>query len=317
MLFLGCDGGSTKFDYVVSDEQGACITHQTFPGINLVQDGMEDYARGIRAQVDALGIDLNALTRAAFGVTGYGESRTAARDMNDAVQIALGHDRCTVSNDSVTGWSGALALAPGICVSAGTGSVAYGQDRHGNGARAGGWSLRFGDEGSAHWIAMRAANLFYRQADGRLPKSQLYAAFMREFDLQDPIHFSVEFEDTYAKTAADLAAFQRKVLALCYEGDPQVIALYRQAGGELAQLVQALLSRLDFADTPVKVAYTGGLFNAGEFLIEPFSQAVQALGATVVKPIYTPVVGAVGYAAKPYLRQEALHTLMENLASTI
>jgi len=315
MLFLGCDGGSTKFEYLVADAQGACVAHQTFPGMNLMQDGMEEYARGIRTHVRALGIDPGTLTHAAFGVTGYGESRTAARDMTAAVQTALGHGRCTVCNDSVTGWSGALGMQPGICVAAGTGSVAYGQDRHGNGARAGGWSLRFGDEGSSCWIARRAANLFYHQADGRLPRTQLYSAFMREFDLQDPLYFSVEFEEAHAKTAADLAAFQRKVLALCHEGDPQVIALYRSAGEELALLVQALIGRLDFGDQPVQVAYTGGLFNAGAFLIEPFTEAVQALGAAVVKPLYRPVIGAAGYAARSDLRQEALRTMMKNLAN--
>lgn len=315
MIFLGCDGGSTKFEYLAVDEQGVFVAHQTFPGMNLAQDGIVAYAQGIRMHVDALGIDPALFTDTAFGITGYGESRNAAQEMTEAVQTALGHNRCTVCNDSVTGWSGAMALRPGICVASGTGSVAYGEDQQGNGARAGGWSVRFGDEGSACWIARQAANLFYRQADGRLPRSQLYSAFMHEMDLQEPLHFSVAFDNVYAKNAASLAAFQRKVLALCDAGDEQIIALYRRAGEELAQLVQALIERLHFETRPVEVTYTGGMFRAGTFLIKPFSAAVQALGATVVKPLYSPIIGVVGYAARKHLPQDSLHTLMQRLAN--
>ena len=135
-----------------------------------------------------------------------------------------------------------------------------------------------GDEGSACWIAARAANLFYRQADGRLPRSQLYFAFMQEFGLKDPLHFSIEFEKAYAQTPADLASFQHKVLRLCQEGDPQVISLYRSAGEELAQLVQTLLARLDFGDQPAQVTYTGGLFNAGRIPYRTFFRGGAGFG---------------------------------------
>lgn len=308
MLFLGCDGGSTKFAYIICDERGNCLLHKRFRGVNIVADGMAGYVDAVHdhmAQVlEAARISASALTHCAYGVSGYGESRTAAEEMTAAVIATLGHSRCTVCNDSVIGWSGALALQPGISVAAGTGSVAYGVNTTGRGERAGGWSVRFGDEGSAYWIAVRAADLFYRQADGRLPKSMLFGHFMRLFNLKDPLHFAFAFEETYGSSPAETASFQKEVLSLYHLGDTQVQALYSQAAHELAQLVKALMQRLAFAiGPPVPVSYSGGLFQAGACILTPFTEAVQQLGASVVKPLYNPLIGAVGYAAKGILSE--------------
>ena len=90
MLFLGCDGGSTKFEYMTANAQGVCVMRQSFPGMNLAQDGMESFARGICAHVQALGIDPADLTHAAFGITGYGESHTAAQRNNRCRPIRTG-----------------------------------------------------------------------------------------------------------------------------------------------------------------------------------------------------------------------------------
>ena len=53
-----------------------------------------------------------------------------------------------IVNDSAAGWAGSLGLEEGINLVAGTGSIAYGQNKFGTEARAGGWDDGFSDEGS-------------------------------------------------------------------------------------------------------------------------------------------------------------------------
>src|SRR5439155_11897608 len=89
---------------------------------------------------------------------------------------------CTCDNDMVCGWAGSLALADGINVISGTGSMAYGE-RSGARARAGGWGELFGDEGSAHWIAVRGLSAFSRMSDGREPPGPLHQLVRERVDV--------------------------------------------------------------------------------------------------------------------------------------
>ena len=50
----------------------------------------------------------------------------------------------------------AFGDGPGVIVIAGTGSIAYGRNREGQTARAGGWGFAISDEGSGHWIGRTA-----------------------------------------------------------------------------------------------------------------------------------------------------------------
>lgn len=315
MYFLGCDGGSSKYSYAGCNEHGRVLFHRIFPGTNIVEKGYEGFSAAIHAQMDTLsketGIPPGQWTHCAFCLSGHGESRTAVRDMTGAVQKALGHDRFTLANDSVAAWSGALRLKPGIVVASGTGSVAYGEDGKGGMARAGGWSILYGDEGSSYWVSIRALNLFFRQADGRLPRTMLYDWFLKRFGSEDPQHLPADFRAGMRSDVATIAAFQREVLALCEAGDPQVRRLYADAGRELAALAAGIVRRLSFGPDSVAVSYTGGLFAVGDCVALPFSQEVEKLGAHIVPPAYDPTTGAVCYAARPFLSPGGLDAMFD------
>ena len=322
MLFLGCDGGATKYDYILCDEHGHIHARRRFKGINIVADGMLAFRNGIRAHINEMihtdGLSAQSLDYCAFGLSGYGESKTSVRDMTDTVTSALAHDRFFIGNDSVISWSGALKLRPGISIASGTGSVAFGMDGLGNSGRAGGWSVRLGDEGSAYWITKEAINIFFRQADGRLHKTLLYNHFMRKFELSDPLHFPMAMEECLGSSISGIAAFQREVLILYQLGDPAVKHLYERAAGELASLAAALMDRLSFSPgQPVDVSYSGGLFKAGDCILLPFQKEIGALGARLVQPAYGPLVGAVCYAAKGKLKRDALDAMFEEVNNAL
>ena len=59
--------------------------------------------------------------------------------------------------DTVIALEAAFGNGPGVIVIAGTGSIAYGRNREGQTARAGGWGFAISDEGSGHWIGRTAA----------------------------------------------------------------------------------------------------------------------------------------------------------------
>lgn len=317
MLFLGCDSGATKAAFAIADDCGNVLAHRVFPGVDLFICGVERYRAAMQAYLhdtlDAAGVQPQDIACAAFGLTGYGESRTAIPDMERALGGVLGDVPLILKNDSVMGWSGAMRCRSGICIASGTGSVAYGENKQHVGTRAGGWSIRFGDEGSCYWVAAQAIRAFFHQADGRREKTLLYDEFMKRFDLQDPLHFGGEItEVTQDGDYARVASLQRAVLDLCRRGDPEAARIYREAAGELGALVRALKREIGFeGEDPVRVSYTGGLFHAGEYVLAPLREYVEEMGCVLVEPAFGPLAGAVGYAARAYLGADKLDRLMQ------
>ncbi len=317
MYFLGCDSGSSKIAFALCDRAGRVPVKTEFPAITLFRGGADTYAADMKRYLDAVlaraGVRPDQVACAAFGLTGYGETVTSARDMEAAVTAALPGVRCILANDSVVGWSGALRASTGIHVVSGTGSVAYGEDGQGGAERAGGWSLFYGDEGSCYWVGVQGINAFFRQADGRMERTLLFSYIMDLFKLTDPLFVCGAFEEMTDGGSADkVAAFQRHVLALYRMGDPVAKKIYDRAAEQLSLLVKALKGRLRFEPgAPVPVSWSGGLFKAGECVLKPFAEKVRALDCVPVPPAYGPLAGAVGYAARSLLSLEETNRLME------
>ena len=321
MFFLGCDGGGTKYAYAICDQTGHVLAQHSEPGFNYMNYSAEHFGERMKLHLAAVlektGVGLEQIRYAAYGLSGYGEGRTVSGDMFRMISSALGHERLVVCNDSVIGWSGALASSPGISVVSGTGSIAYGEDAHGAAARAGGWSLDYGDEGSSCWIARQAINAFFRQADGRMPRTALYDWFIRRFELENPLYFIQVIHDYVNGDASRCAALQKEILPLCEIGDPCVMGIYKRAAEELGLLVAALQEKLSFDGEMMRVSYSGGLFKGGKYILDPFREVIEGLGGELVTPRFSPLAGAIGIAARNCLNSEELSRLMERAGREI
>ena len=158
MIFIGCDGGSTKTEWLLCNERGRVLAHRTFSGCNCAFLGEDGFARLMADSAESLladaGINAADVASAMFALTGYGEIPGTESSFPAALRAALpGCGQILIDNDSVAGWAGSLAAKPGINVVAGTGSVAYGRDPQRHGYRVGGWSLFFADAGFCSWVA--------------------------------------------------------------------------------------------------------------------------------------------------------------------
>jgi N-acetylglucosamine kinase-like BadF-type ATPase len=240
------------------------------------------------------GVPADGIRHAFFGIPGYGESSADLPRLDRLAREVLGTSRCTCDNDMVCGWAGSLALADGINVISGTGSMAYGE-RSGARARAGGWGELFGDEGSAHWIAVRGLSAFSRMSDGREPPGPLHRLVRERVDL-----------DVLDVVLTRWGGERRRVAALCPvvveaadRGDASAARIVQDAAHELVLLVDAVRRRLGFApEDPVPVSFSGGVFRADR-LREAFARELGAArgGYRLQPPVYPPVVGAALYAA--------------------
>lgn len=209
-----------------------------------------------------------------------------------AVAAHHGAERLVLASDALTAYLGALGDRPGAVVSAGTGVVALGRDASGAWTRADGWGHLVGDEGSGAWIGATALRAALRSHDGRAGGSEpLLQRLRTRFGPPDELSSTLYRR---ADRPALLASFTPDVAAAAQEGDPVAQRIWRSAGKHLAEAAAAALP-----SSARRVSYTGGVFEAGELLMEPFLEALHRLrpDADPVAPAGTGLDGAVTLAA--------------------
>jgi N-acetylglucosamine kinase-like BadF-type ATPase len=103
-----------------------------------------------------------------------------------------------------------------------------------------------------------------------------------------------------AHTRTSLAALAELVTRAAQDGDKLAARIFEDAARELAGIIGAVRHALDFeTDKPVPLSYSGGVFNAEAFILEPLRRALAADARYELRPpVLVPSLGAAIYAAR-------------------
>jgi N-acetylglucosamine kinase-like BadF-type ATPase len=314
-MFLGVDGGGTKTAFLLLGSDAQLLARTECGSSYHPQVGLEAVREVLRTGVAELlrqaRAPVSAIRHAFFGLPAYGEDPAVDPALALAPAAVLERGQYSCGNDMICGWAGALACADGISVTAGTGSIAYGEYA-GRSARAGGWGEIFGDEGSAYWIGREGLAAFSRMSDGRLPRGALYEPVRRHFQLERDLDLAGRINGSAERSS--IAQLARLVATAAQGGDETARNIFRSAARELAALVHALRAQLAVpTQAELAVSYAGGVFDTGALILEPFRAALLAGGGAyrLQTPAFAPVVGAALYAA----RQAGVRFTPQQLAS--
>ena len=150
-MYLVCDGGGTKTDFLLFDARGTVLACWRGAGTNALFCPVEAAAavvcEGVRRCLQRAGAKPEDLRRVALFIPGF-------RAALPLVEAELGVRGIALQGDAESAFYGALGGTAGIVVLSGTGSFCLGRDRTGTAARAGGWGPLFGDEGSGYHIGL-------------------------------------------------------------------------------------------------------------------------------------------------------------------
>jgi N-acetylglucosamine kinase-like BadF-type ATPase len=291
MIVAGIDGGQSSTTAVVLDGEGVEIGR----GFAGPSDHVDEPA-GSRRCADALESSLAAALAAAglpphtqldaivAGISGYD-------GVLHGVAPALPSAHVRLMHDAPIALAGAVGRRPGIVVIAGTGSVAYGEDRSGASVRVGGWGYLFGDAGSSYALARDALGYAMAESD-RGVTSDLGAAACAFFDVPS-LRALVHACTTRQIGRPQLAGFARVVVDAARLGKTEAATLVDAAAAALAELAVLAIARLELRGADVPVAFTGGLASAGDMPLR-LAEKLGALApnAQVVEPRNDPAVGA-------------------------
>ena len=300
--YIGVDGGSTKTIFAVSDEKGKLYREVTRTGCSYQSIGVDSSVRflnkEIRELLSSLEIDIEECAACCIGMPCFGENEGMDQVIADTLKRLLAPIPVYLVNDVEVGWAGAQECREGIHVAAGTGSIAFGKGKEEKAARCGGWNEFYGDEGSCYWIGRKAMGLFSKEADGRLPKGALYRIVKKELGLINDFYFTDVIRESWMPYRWKVAAFQMYAFWAVQEGDEAVARLYREAAEELGLMVKTIKESLTFSSDKICVTYSGGLFQVGDLIFQPFREEIEGLGCVLAEPVGPAAEGALLLAKK-------------------
>lgn len=307
--YVGIDGGGTKTEFCLADQSGKVLAQLRRGSASYKQ--IED--KGVVTLLKEGFIELQQMSgiscsheidsiHTCFGMPLFGENRKHDENIACLIQKELSEYHIKLVNDVEVGWAGSLNMQEGINIVAGTGSIAFGKNKDGVQAKAGGWSEFFSDEGSCYWLGKKAVEYYSKEADGRLKKDKLYELFNKKFRLKNNYDIIEIIEEEYMPFRDKVASLQMILMEAAVQGDESARNLYAEAAFELALIVKAVYRSLNMKNG-CRVSYSGGLFQVGALVLKPFEAYLKPLAVTLAAPENSPVQGAV-FLAKYYENRE-------------
>ncbi len=291
-LYLGIDGGQSSTIALIADENGQIVGRGYGGPCNHVGSdaGRAKFLSAVgnclaqayqAARIDSPGVTFAA---ACLGFSGGGEDKQAY------VHELINSEKYKITNDAEIALAGATAGEPGIIVIAGTGSIAFGRNREGRMARAGGWGYVFGDEGGGFDIARRALRAALQYEEGWGPETSLRDLLIGRSGTATANEL---LHDFYADLRREqIATLAQTVDQAAAQGDMVAKTILGDAADRLAWYVEGVYRNLFRAGEPVPVAYIGGVFRS-IFLRERFARDIETrIGCKCDRPVLSPAGGA-------------------------
>lgn len=264
--FLGFDGGGTKTECVLMDDNGQVLTSTRGAASNPLRTGYPKAWFALSSVVDAI-LERNKIKSTDIrgicaGLGGAGRPQVARR-VRTFLQRSFPNAAVRVTGDLDIALAAAAGVGKGVVLLAGTGSAAVGRNASGRIVRAGGRGPWIGDEGSAFDIGRLALAAVYRAADGTGPKTDLSERVLGALECRD----GDELVERIAKNPDDVfPKIFPLVCNLAESGDEVARGLLISAAGSLAELARSVVDRLQLTGEEFELAKAGGVFGRSPLL---------------------------------------------------
>jgi len=295
---IGVDGGGTKTLGAIAGEDGAVISqvevgstnHHSNP-IEVVRENLGSLTSQLIAAAGAKAEDVASICLGMAGVD-RPEDKPLIKGL---VKEFLPNAECLPVNDGVIALMGGALKPFGVIVISGTGSIAFGINREGERARAGGWGNILGDEGSGYWIALHALRAICRAHDGRVEETQLREVVLQHFGCDRPEQI-LGWVKEIGGAKDKIAALSRLVFDAANHGDATALQIIKGEAGELAIAAAAVANKLfKPEEEDYEIIVAGGNLRKSPLFFSLFQHEVleRLPKIAVTKPRKEPVEGAV------------------------
>jgi N-acetylglucosamine kinase-like BadF-type ATPase len=298
-LFAGFDGGGTKTECVLVNEQGAKLGRGFGGESNFLFGGRETAAK---STIDALG--------SAFSDAGLVPQKLECAYVSSAaIKTYCGKahepffrefidcDKLVLEGDIYPIWYGVCGETPAIVQVSGTGAITY-LFRKAEYIRVDGWGPTLGDEGSGYWLGLEALKTTLRIYDGReAPDEEFCARILKTMNASKAVDLIGILRNSPDRSLVASAA--RPVCELAVNGNSTAITLAEMAAQKLEASILAALRRDKGADT-LSLVLWGGLLRKGSPVAGCLEKRLKGESriAAVIYPAHSTAVVSAALALK-------------------
>ncbi len=291
---IGIDGGGTKTVGWAATITGKVLGQVEKGPSNYHSTGLANFTAVIAGIIEELAVSCRLkksdLLVVSLGLAGADRLSDQEIISKALAELDLG---CyyLVNSDAKIALVAGLGKAEGIVLIAGTGSIAYGINEEGTIIRAGGWGHLASDEGSGYDIGRQAVIRGIRAAESRDKTTVLLNRIMESLQLHSWDEL-IGYINNQTTAKADIAALAQLVADAAARQDQVAIEILRQAGEQLAGLVESVIRRGFTREKLVQVCMYGGIVNNIPLVRQRLEEVV-VNKAKLVACANQPVVGAI------------------------
>lgn len=291
MYFLGVDGGGSKTEAVIIDENIQVRAKGSSGPVDIFNSEREIVKQNlINAIEKALGeanISLKDLSFGGFGLPAIGEIREAEVVYKELIEEFFTKD-FIVFNDVRGAVEGAFPFEDGVVLLAGTGLMVMGKIGE-EIFRIDGWGEHAGDCGSGYDIGRECLRYIFKMYDGRLKRTLMYEMVKDDFE-------EILKKTKGINSRGYIASYSKIVCTAAQKGDKYALKILENALEEWKLSTLALKKRIK--NNKIKLAVVGGLKNC-QILYNNFLSWIKEEDWLILSdPLYEPSIGCAIMALK-------------------
>lgn len=300
MYYCGWDGGGSKTEVSIIDQEGVIISEASFGALNPNGASIETVNKTIEnciAFMKSVITDLNNCNDLVIGLAGISNKNTAVI-IENAVRNYGYIGSLKLLGDHEIALAGAIENQGGILI-AGTGSICLCRNENGEIFRCGGYGHLIDDEGSGYAIGRDIVKSIVYASDGRGDKTILKDLVFNYLNISyiPELITWLYSESTAKKDVASLAPLLINGLNNC---DSVSINIAQKAAKELAFLLISAFRKANIANG--EIALMGSIFKYYDYIK---SETIKILeneltDAKIIKPKLTASQGAAKLAKENF-----------------
>jgi N-acetylglucosamine kinase len=297
---LGFDGGGTKTECVLMDEEKSVLALGHSGGSNPVRVGIERAVEAIKQAAESATLEArivrSSIAALCAGIAGTGQAEMA-KDLRAGLAKLFPQAAMKICTDLDIALA-AVGDGPAMVLNAGTGSIAMGRDAKGRSSRAGGLGVHTGDEGSAADVGKKAAlaaKLHFQQTGEETP---LGKQLLRQLGHASWKEFREDHLDVFPRLFPVVAN-------AADAGDAAARKLLSDAADQLVLLVEQVMNDLSLCDQPFRLAKMGGMLGRCAFFDRELDLRIRAaapkaaIGLLPVSPAHVAALLALQLISEP------------------
>ena len=305
---LAIDGGGSKTDFCLFD----CHTGKsefyslgsTNYKITRIKSEREIILKGISSVFEKAGIKADQIRGLVMGMSGCDAPSDYDHYFSIAVESNVAKDKIQVLNDSELAFY-SKGVPPGLCMIAGTGSVATGISSDMKKLRVGGWGSPISDEGSGVWIGTSVLKALLRYCD----RYGEYRDVFEKLRVFYGVSTYQELPDLISQiTMSEIARAAKPTMDMADAGDPFCLDIVDRAAFHVAEIAHAVYKALAFDSEPsVDIVMAGSLYNSTEFnasFRKNLTELAQKENMVFYDNVEKPVLGGIAFAKKMFLQHD-------------